>query len=1153
MSTTGRLLARFSPYALAFFASLGIMTLELVASRLVARHVGASLHVWTSVIGVVLGGICLGNFLGGRLADHTHARRAVGPLFAMGAALTLASLWVNARVGGTPGLGAMPWSLRTLLVVSLDFLVPATVLGLIGPVVAKVAVDQAEKTGSAIGDVSFWGAVGSIAGTFLAGFVLIYEAPTSVIVTVVAAALLIPAAAMIDWRPGRVLALLASAALGVGVTTVVDRGLADLEGWIGSIVPNAVVLAGHGLTLAVGLAGAARLRAAWRPLAGPAGPDDPNESMPPGKPASLADLAFLAFLISLAFMSLEMVAGRMTTRHLGSSIFGWTSIIGVMLGGLSLGNLIGGKVADAVRSERQASWLFLVASLMLLLILFLETPPAFLGEEYAGISLLSYAPTMTPLPWSLRVLSAVAIVFFLPSVSMGTVSPVVTKLAVDRLRRADRTGTAIGSVSAWGMVGSIVGTFLAGFVLIDVLGTKGLILVLSTTMALAATALGGIGHAAWAGVPLGLCFIAFAPLPVLERQGVAWGVRNVSPDPEAETGVTYLDESNYYYIKVESQPIRLDAPDSADPETGEPVASSEAIKRTLVLDNLIHGYFVLDHPERIEYDYEYIYAQVTRRVAEAKAKRLGIADPADVPLRALFLGGGSYTFPRYLQHTYKKAECDVAEIDPAVTEANHVALGLPRDTTIRTHWGDARQFVERSQGAEPYDLIFGDAFNDFSVPWHLTTREFNDRIAGLLDEHGAYMINIIDVYRDDRVAAGQAIEEEQIRAVAAIFREQGNDEDESDALARGLRTAWKGAELGIRLDSISRAVAEAVRGVDSRNRGAIGPKVREAIAGVDPLLEGDADQMAEVARETMTLAQAGRRQAAATEAIAEVLERKKFEAAAEILHAGGLGPEADEVAEAIAEVWYGGTQVIIDLLEAAAPRADDIDGMADRIDRAFVAIETDLKETPALLAHRLVRPDDPTAGEGDPGPPPPLRTEEQIARVLRDVGLREGVEDYAAAVALAFEERSIQGDLDELARRSSEEAVALGSDPGRLAEAVRRGVAEARGLGAFLGAWTRTASLTFPNLEIFGTDEPGNGFRETFVVVASKAPIDVAELGRRPGDPTFEQSGEPFQPDPYGPEHREALLIRSRGIVLTDDYAPVENLLAPVAATRATD
>src|SRR3954462_1561132 len=100
-------LVRILPYALAFFSSFCIMILELVASRLVARHVGASLTVWTSVIGVILGGICLGDVLGGRPADKVKPGRAVGPLYALGAFLTLGCLWMNAVVGFTPGLDAM--------------------------------------------------------------------------------------------------------------------------------------------------------------------------------------------------------------------------------------------------------------------------------------------------------------------------------------------------------------------------------------------------------------------------------------------------------------------------------------------------------------------------------------------------------------------------------------------------------------------------------------------------------------------------------------------------------------------------------------------------------------------------------------------------------------------------------------------------------------------------------------------------------------------------------------------------------------------------------------------------------------------------------------------------------------------------------------
>ncbi len=180
------------------------MILELVASRLVARHVGASLNVWTSVIGIMLGGICLGNVLGGRLADRSEPGRVIGPLYALGAALTLGCLWFNALGGLIPEAGMPAW-FRTVLVVSIDFLIPGTVLGMIGPVVAKIAVEQARRTGSAIGDVYTLGAVGSIAGTFLAGYILMYLAPTTTIVTLVAAALALLAALLIGDRVGLII------------------------------------------------------------------------------------------------------------------------------------------------------------------------------------------------------------------------------------------------------------------------------------------------------------------------------------------------------------------------------------------------------------------------------------------------------------------------------------------------------------------------------------------------------------------------------------------------------------------------------------------------------------------------------------------------------------------------------------------------------------------------------------------------------------------------------------------------------------------------------------------------------------------------------------------------------------------------------------
>ncbi len=1024
---------RLLPYALAFFSSMCIMTLELVSSRLVAQHVGASLTVWTSVIGIILGGICLGNVLGGRLADRVDPHRAVGPLFAVGAFLTIFTLWMNAFVGVLlPSSLGIPWEIRTVLVVSLVFLVPATVLGMVGPVVAKIAVEEARRAGSAIGDVYFIGAVGSIIGTFFCGFVLIYLAPSSVIILIVAAALAALAGALMSDLQGLLVGLATAILLLVGsiLAMLGNPGTGALN--LGSYQINYVALAGNLAGCALGFLGIQGLRGArsTEPLPRPkaAGAKHASDDVGEEKPRpSLADLAVLAFVASLVFMSFEMVAGRLVQRYMGSSIYGWTSVIGVLLAGLSLGNFLGGKIADFVKDEKQASWLFLAASVVTLFVIPMDTQPEFLADMLFGgkhesvlqqaneISTLALGPVTISLSWPYRILFLVTLVFFCPAVTMGTVSPVVAKLAVDRLKQFRRTGTAIGEVYAWGMVGSIIGTFLTGFVMINFLGTKGVILVLATLLAFCATFFGPIWHAVWAGIPLGLCAMAFTPpwlvdstvrrfLPIadgkrFEELTINMGIREEQADLENRGKYAWIDESNYYFIKIENK--HLD--------------NGELTMRTLVLDNLIHGYFILGHPERLDYDYEHIYAMVAYRAAKAGGK-LTMADarqttrpapdgmtrqsapptkkqdqlptekkngqvkqpeskgkaanetaepaapaglhsvqvgaktngqgkqlkelpkdvfvderpeqpkesklpkpklrstdldnlmPEETPengsilpavkhsdMKTLFLGGGAYCFQRHMQFAYPGTEVDVAEIDPNVTRANWEATGLPRNTTINTYWGDARQFVELHQNTKKYDLIFGDAFNDFSVPWHLTTLEFNEKLKKMMTPSGVYMINIIDAYESDERATEKA-------------------EMEIDRL--------KPSEL-----------------TDSR--------------------------------------------------------KKKIKAEA----------------------------------KAAAYR-----------------------------------------------------------------------------------------------------------------------------YGGFVGAWVRTAKITFKHVYIFGTDEiPGKGSRETFVVVASNQELDLDELGKRADDPKFYKDGRLTLSMPYNEDDEKAIDKRSRNITLTDDYAPVDNLLAPVAETRGTD
>ena len=52
-----------------FISSFCVMVIELIAARMMAPSIGVSLYTWTSIIGVILAGIALGNFTGGKIAD----------------------------------------------------------------------------------------------------------------------------------------------------------------------------------------------------------------------------------------------------------------------------------------------------------------------------------------------------------------------------------------------------------------------------------------------------------------------------------------------------------------------------------------------------------------------------------------------------------------------------------------------------------------------------------------------------------------------------------------------------------------------------------------------------------------------------------------------------------------------------------------------------------------------------------------------------------------------------------------------------------------------------------------------------------------------------------------------------------------------------
>ena len=177
--------------AIVFVASACMMTLELVAGRIVAPYVGVSLYTWTTIIGIILAGMSLGNYIGGRLADRWASHRLLGLLFLLGGLTCVGVLLVD--VLGTRLPNAWPIVLRIIILVTALFFIPATLLGTISPVVVSLSVLDLSRTGSTVGRISAAGTVGSIVGTFATGFLLITWFGTHAIVWGVAVVLLVMA------------------------------------------------------------------------------------------------------------------------------------------------------------------------------------------------------------------------------------------------------------------------------------------------------------------------------------------------------------------------------------------------------------------------------------------------------------------------------------------------------------------------------------------------------------------------------------------------------------------------------------------------------------------------------------------------------------------------------------------------------------------------------------------------------------------------------------------------------------------------------------------------------------------------------------------------------------------------------------------------
>ena len=342
-------------------------------------------------------------------------------------------------------------------------------------------------------------------------------------------------------------------------------------------------------------------------------------------------LGIVVFGCGAVVMMFELLGSRVLAPYSGTSLYVWTNIIGVILGSLSLGYWLGGRLTDRYPRPLGLFLIILAAALLVMLVNVLKTP--FLS----ALSTRVVDPRWASLVASLGL-------FSLPGILLGMVSPYAVRLAQDSPEHLGRT---VGSLYALSTAGSIAGTFLAGFVLIPMQGTTGLLTILAACLAVAAL----------------LVLVAARPdksqvLPML-AVAATFGLLQMWVNPDLT-----VVESEYNSIRIY---------ESVD-------AATQRGMRVLELNNYVNSGMYLDNGDPA-FDYLEFF-----RLPEHFVPGFN---------KALIFGAGAYSFPKYFLAHYPQASLDVVEIDPRLTALAREHFRLRDDPHMRIFHEDGRTYINR--------------------------------------------------------------------------------------------------------------------------------------------------------------------------------------------------------------------------------------------------------------------------------------------------------------------------------------------------------------------------------------------------------------------------------------------------------------------------
>ncbi len=395
--------------------------------------------------------------------------------------------------------------------------------------------------------------------------------------------------------------------------------------------------------------------------------------------------ALIAFLTSAAVLVMEIVASRLLAPYVGVTLQTYTAIIGVVLAGISLGAWLGGRLADGGDPVRWVSLTLMAAGGLVFASLALLRFSAWLFTEFGARLYVNSPP--------LQAVLLVVFAFLPPATVASMVSPLLVKASLQDL---NRTGREVGRISAIGTAGAIVGTFVAGFLLVATIPSPTILLIVGALLIL-------MGAGLWV-TTRGKSGSGRAPLAMFL---VAGGLGGTVPSHHTPCDV----ETAYFCASVIQDTDRI---------------------RILQLDTLMHSAVDMKDDRKLIFEYtQSIGAAIDTNWAGGQS------------VRGLHIGGGGFSIPRYVRATRPGSYNLVIERDPEVIRLDKEKLGLVTNDELVARSEDGRVAMRLARPAS-YDLVVGDAFGGEAVPWHLATKEFTALVKRALKPNGLYASNVID-------------------------------------------------------------------------------------------------------------------------------------------------------------------------------------------------------------------------------------------------------------------------------------------------------------------------------------------------------------------------------------------------------------------------